>query len=112
MEATRLQVGLCPRAGGCEQRHGKTVTGSDSPRRMLCGCILRQARKPDAGQSPRRHEPAGLPDQEIVVSNVTAAPVSAVTPEGLLAHWQGHRRLTRRLIEAYPEDQLFVDTGA
>jgi len=25
----------------------------------------------------------------------------------LLEHWQGHRRLTRRVIEAFPEDQLF-----
>lgn len=25
----------------------------------------------------------------------------------LLAHWQGHRRLTRRVIEAFPDDQLF-----
>jgi uncharacterized damage-inducible protein DinB len=25
----------------------------------------------------------------------------------LLAHWQGHRRLTRRVIEAFPESQLF-----
>ena len=34
-----------------------------------------------------------------------------VTPDQLLAHWQGHRRLTRRIIEAFPatenEDQLF-----
>ena len=30
-----------------------------------------------------------------------------ITPEALLAHWQGHRRLTRRLIEAFPEDKLF-----
>jgi uncharacterized damage-inducible protein DinB len=35
-----------------------------------------------------------------------AAPV--VTPAALLEHWQGHRRLTRRLIEAFPEDQLFT----
>ena len=36
------------------------------------------------------------------------APVTAVlTPEGLLEHWQGHRRLTRRLIAAFPEDKLF-----
>src|SRR5437867_6967255 len=31
----------------------------------------------------------------------------AITPEALLAHWQGHRRLTRRVIEAFPEDRLF-----
>lgn len=31
-----------------------------------------------------------------------------LTPASLLAHWQGHRRLTRRLIEAFPEDQLFT----
>jgi uncharacterized damage-inducible protein DinB len=30
-----------------------------------------------------------------------------ITPEALLEHWQGHRRLTRRMIEAFPEDQLF-----
>lgn len=26
----------------------------------------------------------------------------------LLEHWQGHRRLTRRLIEAFPEDKFFT----
>jgi uncharacterized damage-inducible protein DinB len=31
----------------------------------------------------------------------------AITPEALLNHWQGHRRLTRRVTEAFPEDQLF-----
>ena len=31
-----------------------------------------------------------------------------ITPEALLNHWQGHRRVTRRMIEAYPEDQLFT----
>ena len=30
-----------------------------------------------------------------------------ITPEQLLAHWQGHRKLTRRMIEAFPEDKLF-----
>jgi hypothetical protein len=28
--------------------------------------------------------------------------VYSVTPKGLLAHWQGHRRLTRRVIEPPP----------
>ena len=30
------------------------------------------------------------------------------TPETLLEHWQGHRKLTRRMIEAFPEDKLFT----
>jgi uncharacterized damage-inducible protein DinB len=30
------------------------------------------------------------------------------TPEAILEHWQGHRRLTRRVIEAFPEDKLFT----
>lgn len=28
--------------------------------------------------------------------------------DALLAHWQGHRSLTRRVIETFPEDQLFA----
>ena len=31
-----------------------------------------------------------------------------ITPGALLTHWQGHRRLTRRVIEAFPDDQLFT----
>jgi uncharacterized damage-inducible protein DinB len=31
-----------------------------------------------------------------------------IQPEAVLAHWQGHRRLTRRVIEAFPDDQLFT----
>ncbi|QEC69128.1 damage-inducible protein DinB [Panacibacter ginsenosidivorans] len=30
-----------------------------------------------------------------------------ITPAELLAHWQDHRNLTRRVIEAFPEDKLF-----
>lgn len=31
-----------------------------------------------------------------------------LTANAMLDHWLGHRRLTRRAIEAFPEDQLFV----
>lgn len=31
-----------------------------------------------------------------------------ITPAQVLSHWQGHRRLTRRVIEAFPDDQLFT----
>lgn len=51
------------------------------------------------------------PDREASMSDTTAAAPStaaAVTTDALLEHWQGHRRLTRRLIEAYPEEQLFT----
>ena len=34
----------------------------------------------------------------------TQAPLSS---QALLDHWQGHRRLTRRVIDAFPEDKLF-----
>lgn len=30
-----------------------------------------------------------------------------ISPSHLLTHWQGHRTLTRRVIEAFPENQLF-----
>ena len=35
-----------------------------------------------------------------------------ITPEKLLEHWQGHRRLTRRVIDAFPDDKLFAFTPA
>lgn len=34
-------------------------------------------------------------------------PAVMIPSKELLEHWQGHRRLTRRLIEAFPEDKLF-----
>lgn len=38
----------------------------------------------------------------------TESTPSFITPAALLEQWQGHRRLTRRVIEAFPEDQLFT----
>jgi uncharacterized damage-inducible protein DinB len=32
---------------------------------------------------------------------------SVLTAEDLLKHWQGHRGVTRKTIEAFPEDRLF-----
>jgi len=31
-----------------------------------------------------------------------------ISADALLAHWQGHRRLTRRVIDAFPDDKLFT----
>jgi uncharacterized damage-inducible protein DinB len=33
---------------------------------------------------------------------------NVIPATALLEHWQGHRRLTRRVIEAFPEEQLFT----
>jgi uncharacterized damage-inducible protein DinB len=30
-----------------------------------------------------------------------------ISPDALLRHWQGHRALTRRVIQAFPEEELF-----
>jgi uncharacterized damage-inducible protein DinB len=35
---------------------------------------------------------------------------NVLSSKALLDHWQGHRRLTRRVIEAFPEDKLFTFT--
>ena len=37
-----------------------------------------------------------------------AAEVNVRTANELLEQWQGHRRLTRRVIDAFPEDKLFT----
>lgn len=37
----------------------------------------------------------------------TTAVTNVLTADDILKHWQGHRRLTRRTIEAFPEDKLF-----
>src|SRR6185295_9135188 len=38
----------------------------------------------------------------------TAETETLITADELLKHWQGHRGLTRLMIEAFPEDKLFT----
>ena len=40
----------------------------------------------------------------LTATAVTTA--SFITPPALLDHWQAHRRLTRRMIDAFPEDKF------
>jgi uncharacterized damage-inducible protein DinB len=42
---------------------------------------------------------------------MTETAAAFLTPDAALAHWQGHRGLTRRAIEAFPEDQLFTHSA-
>lgn len=37
----------------------------------------------------------------------TTSTETVLSSQELLKHWQGHRKLTRKLIEAFPEDKLF-----
>ena len=41
-----------------------------------------------------------------MVSETPYSPL-VIRPDELLEHWQGHRRLTRRVIQAFPEGELF-----
>ena len=42
------------------------------------------------------------------MSSTIATEAPVLTADQLRTHWQGHRALTRRMIEAFPEDQLFT----
>jgi uncharacterized damage-inducible protein DinB len=39
--------------------------------------------------------------------NTPSQTALVLTPSNLLEHWQGHRALTRRVIDAFPDDRLF-----
>lgn len=39
--------------------------------------------------------------------NATITEKEIITPEEFLQNWQAHRRLTRKVIEAFPEKELF-----
>jgi uncharacterized damage-inducible protein DinB len=42
-----------------------------------------------------------------MTTNDNKPAATVINPAQLLDHWQGHRRLTRKVIEAFPEDKLF-----
>jgi uncharacterized damage-inducible protein DinB len=39
---------------------------------------------------------------------MTIDTTTVINPDAFLQHWQGHRALTRRVIDAFPEDKLFT----
>ncbi|MGN7722536.1 DinB family protein [Chitinophaga sp. 22620] len=38
--------------------------------------------------------------------------IPAINADAMLEHWQGHRRLTRKMIETFPENELFTHSVA
>lgn len=45
--------------------------------------------------------------ESTAVRTEAITPDVVITPQALHRHWQSHRGLTRRMIEAFPEEQLF-----
>ena len=45
--------------------------------------------------------------ENTIAEKKTTVVDAAITPAALLNHWQGHRRLTRKMIESFPEKELF-----
>jgi uncharacterized damage-inducible protein DinB len=44
----------------------------------------------------------------MATASARGAADAIITHDQLLEHWQGHRRLTRRVIEAFPDEHLFA----
>ena len=45
--------------------------------------------------------------EQTIMQNATSVNEQVINAAQMLEHWQGHRKLTRRLIEAFPEDAFF-----
>jgi len=54
---------------------------------------------------PRNNNPLNHNYMENTINEQTTAQV--ITPEQFLGHYQGHRNLTRKVIEAFPEKEFF-----
>ena len=48
-----------------------------------------------------------MPIQGLRIIMVNGSTTTVLTPGELLTHWQEHRRLTRKVFEAFPDDKLF-----
>ena len=75
-------------------------------RPLATAYLPRSRRRESAGHASDYYCQGRLMDSTIVNSHRNAP--AFISPAELLAHWQGHRRLTRRVIEAFPDDQLFT----
>jgi uncharacterized damage-inducible protein DinB len=75
-------------------------------------------RNPGGAHRPRlagaRAGPAVTPlsDNPAVMADDQNSDALILPADALRRHWQGHRRLTRRVIDAFPDDQLFTFTIA
>jgi hypothetical protein len=47
-------------------------------------------------------------ENNVLQSTKLTEQATFITTDALLEHWQGHRRVTRRVIEAFPDDRLLL----
>jgi uncharacterized damage-inducible protein DinB len=62
----------------------------------------------ESEETPKDHAP-DAPPSDIPVEALMTAPSGSpgiIPPAALLSHWQGHRRVTRRVIAAFPADEF------
>lgn len=61
-----------------------------------------------SGNPKKNRQSAGTsPPMTSQPMTTTSQHTTFMTVEAFRSHWQGHRALTRRMIETFPEDQLF-----
>jgi hypothetical protein len=46
-------------------------------------------------------------ENNLIKQQASNAPEWFITSDSILSHWQNHRKLTREVIKAFPEDKLF-----
>jgi uncharacterized damage-inducible protein DinB len=46
-------------------------------------------------------------ENNLIKQETTVAVLGFTSSDAILKHWQGHRKLTRKVIEAFPDDKLF-----
>ena len=69
--------------------------------------LLPSTERADYGNDRRIRRSPLLRELRDCHANWSRAVSCVITPEAFVAQWQGHRRLTRRMIEASPRDQRF-----
>lgn len=47
-------------------------------------------------------------ENRILTEKEVVSPLEVMNLDNLLEHWQGHRRLTRKLIDAFPEEHFYT----
>ena len=84
-----------------------TVLVSSCASRVMVTVAASSAEMPARRYARRRYHRCCCCAPEVEMASTHELASLTLTSDVLLAHWQDHRRLTRRVIEAFPERELF-----